>query len=449
MIDNRLTHRTIQNEMMGRVVWHTLTGPLLPVWVTGIALLLIFFHQPLLAMVWTGALLGLSFLMVRDNLQSHLVCDRFVRSIIQKRFSPCRLSDPSMKSTLEYGVNTFTEIAVKVIEIERKGGPDDHLRRLIPLSDAAVYLLWQSAREAEELGRGLKLAEGQNGNDASFQTVSLEAGGADTRRRESIAAAHREMERARSSLDDIAKCLETLMLQLFQIEHLPSDAGRCSELAREAEEMLNNLKRQSDFRGADRYAPDELKESRKVLESGLSQAGSSEGLKVLQRLVSEYAQLQPLLDRPRTTDSLSTASINLMAEEIYRQGLTVLQDALELLRTVRPSEKERLETEALQLEQRIEALRKDESQKERLKLMDETLNSHLERLDIMRKQQLRIEELFHLSGRCEASLHRTRMEIAGMKAADSEAIVKPVMENLESTINGAKEVHEELKKLGF
>jgi hypothetical protein len=250
-------------------------------------------------------------------------------------------------------------------------------------------------------------------------------------------------------VNDTIQHLEILMLRVFQIEQLPGDPTHYFELARETEEVTARLMRKAESRRADRYVSAEVQQTREALEAGFSQINSSDGLSALQRLVYEYAQLQPLLDRRRAADSIGVVHISASVGETYRIALGLLYDALELMRAVHPSESRRLEAEVLQLEEKIEAFRTDQSEEERVKLMQATMISHLDRLDIMQKQRLRIEELLHLSGRCEASLHRTRMELAALRAADSEMNVNDATENLRRTIDQAKEIQEELKKLGF
>ena len=70
---------------------------------------------------------------------------------------------------------------------------------------------------------------------------------------------------------------------------------------------------------------------------------------------------------------------------------------------------ERLEREVADIEKELPTL---ESDPERKRMREETLASHKERLDLVRQQQLRVEQLLHQSESCEASLHRTRLDIA-------------------------------------
>ena len=176
---------------------------------------------------------------------------------------------------------------------------------------------------------------------------------------------------------------------------------------------------------------------------------STVGLKATKKLVYEYDQLQRVLRRKKETDPLSVAHIPALTEETYRQGLSVLGDVLELERVVHSSDKQGLEKEIVELERGIESLRGDETQAEQVKIKEATVTSHKERVNMIKEQQLRVDQLVYQSDRCEASLHRTRIELAALTAESSETSVSAVTETLEKTINQAKEVQEELKRLGY
>ena len=193
----------------------------------------------------------------------------------------------------------------------------------------------------------------------------------------------------------------------------------------------------------------ELRQLREDLQSGFASINSTVGLKATKKLVYEYDQLQRVLRRKKETDPLSVAHIPALTEETYRQGLSVLGDVLELERVVHSSDKQGLEKEIVELERGIESLRGDETQAEQVKIKEATVTSHKERVNMIKEQQLRVDQLVYQSDRCEASLHRTRIELAALTAESSETSVSAVTETLEKTINQAKEVQEELKRLGY
>jgi len=218
-----------------------------------------------------------------------------------------------------------------------------------------------------------------------------------------------------------------------------------------SEEYARRLQETMDLQERERIEREraELGQLQDVLQSGFSGINSEAGASALNDLVHEYKELQPIVSRKKRTDPLSIGRISALAEETYRQGLSVLTDALDLARAIGSSGTERLETEVVDLEKEIQRLRRDESQAELLKIREATVKSHKERLGMIKDQQLRVDQLLYQADRCEASLNRTRMELAALKAESAEASVSGVIETLRGTINQAREVQEELKKLGF
>ncbi len=186
-----------------------------------------------------------------------------------------------------------------------------------------------------------------------------------------------------------------------------------------------------------------------TLKRGFSNNNLDEGLRTLNQLIYEYEQLKPVLRRREATDSLSIVHIPALTEEIYRQGLSVLKNALDLTIAIRSPNKELLAADVSRIEKEIESMREAGAQAARIKIKEAALVSKKDRLTMDKQQELRIDELLHAADRCEASLHRTRIELAALKADSAEASVNAVTETLRRNINHAKEVQEELKKLGF
>ena len=216
------------------------------------------------------------------------------------------------------------------------------------------------------------------------------------------------------------------------------------EYARRTQELLAHQDQEAGQRG--QTGLQRLKED---IQTGFSRVNSSDGLKALQELVYEYEELQPVLDRGRETDPLAVAHIPGLAEETYRQGLGVLVGCLDLMREIGSPNNRKLEAEVVDLQSQIGAMENDDTQTERLSILKATVASHQERLALVQRQSLRVDGLLHQSDSCEASLHRTRIELAALKADNVDARVSAVTDSLQSTINQAKEVQEELKKLGL
>jgi hypothetical protein len=185
-----------------------------------------------------------------------------------------------------------------------------------------------------------------------------------------------------------------------------------------------------------------------ALEEGFARIKSAEGVKATQDLMYEYGHLQPLMARRKLTDSLAVGQIPALAEETYKQGLSVLQDAFDLMEASSAEDKDRLEDENGQIQNEITTLQGDPAQAARVRVRKERLASNMELLQIMNGQQARVDELLYQSDRCGASLHRTRMELAALRADGSEEGVNAVIDTLRLTISHARGVQDEMRKLG-
>jgi hypothetical protein len=193
----------------------------------------------------------------------------------------------------------------------------------------------------------------------------------------------------------------------------------------------------------------EAEELRGTLQAGFLRIDSIEGLKVLHGLAREYEQLQPVLERSQEANPLALSYMGTLAEQTYRQGLYALADAFELVQALHFSDEEALASETDTLEREIASLSRDEAQAARVAMKRETLTSRRDRLDLIEQQALRRDKLLHQADRCEASLARTRIELAALKADSSAASVSTLTEALQTTIAQAREVQEEMRKLGF
>ena len=70
-------------------------------------------------------------------------------------------------------------------------------------------------------------------------------------------------------------------------------------------------------------------------------------------------------------------------------------------------------------------------------------------LRMAHQRKAHFEELLHQCGRCEASLHLTRIQLNDLNAEGSQIGINAVTETLRNAINQAKEVQEELRRLGY
>ena len=194
------------------------------------------------------------------------------------------------------------------------------------------------------------------------------------------------------------------------------------------------------------------------LQAGFLSVASTEGLRTLAELTGAYQQLKPAIDQRRITDPLSVSLVPALAGETYRTGLSVLSNALELMKLVSPDasatpkelgvgDKDRLVKEIGQLERIIKSIKHRPGLGERLNLATEMLASRKERLAMTGKLQLHIDRLLHEAKRCEASLYSTQIELASIRTGGTKTSVDMVIEALQVTIRQAKDVQDEFERL--
>lgn len=193
----------------------------------------------------------------------------------------------------------------------------------------------------------------------------------------------------------------------------------------------------------------EVSEMRGSLTTGFSDLESEAGLKALAALDYEYEQLRLVLERHDDIDAMSLSHIPALADETYQQGLNVLSVGLQLSQAIHTSNRERLEHDIEDLEKEIHSLKQSGSDERRIEIRRETVVSHQERLVLINDQQTRVDEVLYQCDQCEASLAKTRIELASLQAGTLGSSVSSVTETLQKTIDQAKDIQEELRRLGF
>ncbi len=203
------------------------------------------------------------------------------------------------------------------------------------------------------------------------------------------------------------------------------------------------------FEAQNLYAEDQRLAANGMLEAGFSEVNAAEGLNILRSLDQEYRFVRLILKSGKEIDLLSIANLDSMVKETYFRGLSVLEDVLELERAIRFTDQAQLESEIAALQKKAAAAGALPSQQNRVDKINERIASNQERLRSVSDLQQRVEELLYQARRCEASLGKARIELVALKADTSETGVSTVIETLNKTIGRAREVQEELKKMGF
>jgi hypothetical protein len=220
-------------------------GPLALLWSVGLGLFVVAFGLPLHALVWTLACAALCLLAVLGYAQSPAVHGVVLRALLGRRFRPEELADPDLRAALRQSIDCHAEIALKIAEIERAGGPDHDMRGVLVDADGMLALQLESAQQAEEYERALRLIgrAGAARPDRAAEAAPARLASARLYE-ENLAAIRREAAAARSMALEISQQIETLMLQVFQMSRRAADIVQTAEVARESELALESIQRQ-------------------------------------------------------------------------------------------------------------------------------------------------------------------------------------------------------------
>ncbi|MBM2832663.1 MAG: hypothetical protein HW414_1715 [Dehalococcoidia bacterium] len=127
-----------------------------------------------------------------------------------------------------------------------------------------------------------------------------------------------------------------------------------------------------------------------------------QGFKMLLEMEYKYGQLQSILVQRQEANPPVVTLITALVDETYRQGLSILEDGLELVETIgSPGETQ--------------------------------------------PQRLRMDDLLHQAGRCLVALNQTRIELAPATSTSDAARMAKVTETLQKTAKEVREAQQVLK----
>ena len=192
-----------------------------------------------------------------------------------------------------------------------------------------------------------------------------------------------------------------------------------------------------------------LQEQGDLMRAGFTEKGSAEGVKVVDRLVTEFEQIEQLTRTWPQSSLVSISQIRALTEQTFQQGLNVLNSLLYLLPTADSSDREGLATDIQALEQEMENLKENGTDAAWLEIRNSRLSALRRQLELMSGQDLQAEEVLLKANLIEGALSRTRIELAALRAESTEGSQNAVSEALQRTIDQAKEVLDEMRTLGF
>jgi hypothetical protein len=157
--------------------------------------------------------------------------------LIGERFSAGDISLASRRAAIESSVGILTEIAQRIHEVERGGRTADRARTAFADASGLVDLQLESARQAESLDRVLTIVAR---NDGATRTVGP-GGPEDALRQQNIEAVRSEAQAADALIATIGQRLETILLQMSQLDRETIDLVRADAAVRESGEAVQRL----------------------------------------------------------------------------------------------------------------------------------------------------------------------------------------------------------------
>ena len=242
-----LLGREVWREAVGSTIVRGQGGPILFLWSVGLALLLLVLDTALLALLLTGATLALLSLAARSHLKDRRFQVEALRAGLERRFGIGALADPAVKGLVQGGRRVFLEMVAKAAAIEEAQGADGELRRVLSHAYGMLALQYESGRQAQELARARQLlADGPEGRVGPRRRPPQRE--AARLRRRNLESVEQEAQRARALVETVLQQLETLMLQIFQLERRTTDVVQMAEFARETGETLERLQQEVNLR---------------------------------------------------------------------------------------------------------------------------------------------------------------------------------------------------------
>jgi hypothetical protein len=412
--------RALRNQLLKEALTDGMVLPLLLLWILGAVLLVTIFDVPLLVLVWTLMALGFAAVMLLSTLTS-----TEMRSLALRFALASILAINDLPSESRTGARaTIDQLAEIAGLIGRGAGHEERLfvharQNLFEVVSLQVQLLSDGFYDPSvrtevsgEVRRVLMNAKGLLGKGVERGTDGSQR----------IAAAL--VKDTQKALSDVTLLIEN----------------------RDREASTEDRPRHFDGRIID-DVPSLLLDLKTTLEEGFRRASFQDGVSALQQLSIQYERLLLLLQRRREADPFALARVPTLAHEAYHQGLSVLGDALEIVEASTPEDRDRLQREIAGLEQSLAGPANADEVDGARRIREERLQSHRARLQSLREQEFRLEELLHQCGRCEVSLERARADIAALKGESSQLAVTDATETLQRTVDLARGVQHEIRRL--
>lgn len=234
----------LRSEGLRRVFTHGRGGQLTFLLVLGVGILAVPLAAPLLALGYAAACIALMVPTVRQGLVDAAAQREILTAAIGARFSAADIAAPTRRAAVEASVGVLAEIALRINEVERGGRVADRARAAFADAAGLVDLQLESARQAESLERVLAIVARNDqlaGASPTHSRASATVDADQALRQQNIDAVQAEAVAADALITTIGHRLETILLQMSQIDRETIDLVRADEAVRESGEAVQRL----------------------------------------------------------------------------------------------------------------------------------------------------------------------------------------------------------------
>ena len=400
---------------------HGALVPLIVLWVSGVVLLGPALGASTLSFTWTLAILGISAGLATSTWRNDDILHAVLMLLLERHLQTASLQGGPRQEVLRSAAR-FAQI-VLVLHRRHKGNAQESIERGLG-NLYEVLTLHAEALRSSSVTPDARIGIGKEVDSLLGAAQRLSSEG----------AAARGMVLMRAGSEFLKQSETSLRKALSLIVSRPAGNKAGNPDAAFLESLWEEV-------------PSEIRQLNGALQGSFSKLSQKTCLEALQHLDTQYDRLLLLFARKRETEPLAVGHLPLLAQEAYRQALSVLEDALGIAQAIESPEGERLGLEVAALETDVLALSTSRADPARLRLRQEKLESHKERLRALEAQQFALEELLHECERCEAALDRTRTELASLKGETSALSITSVTDRLRTTVEQARSVQEEMTRL--
>ena len=237
MAQGILIVRKLKYELFKRLCSHTFNkgvgGPLFLVGVVGGTIVGVVFNNFILSALIVGVCCAAFLLGVWESNKNPEIVKACLREFFSERMKIS--TNTSLCDAVIRSIVFAVEIVVKVLDITKRQGDDMEVLSVLGEIDQMLQLQVQSISQIESIGQALRLVDVHQGEQKAISEVTA------TLRIQNIERLKKMAWELRSSISEIESALETLFLQVTQMNDRASDVVEKQRLANEAAEALKNL----------------------------------------------------------------------------------------------------------------------------------------------------------------------------------------------------------------